>query len=737
MGQNVSQEQLQAHLTKQESLIRQLQAAVDKQGIQISKRKSLAESLGSGVTINNADLVEDETIGLEQKLGKAIRRRAEESDISPEEESQPNVSLADLTEEERQALATTKPWLAALIKPTNFEFGKTDPAPKLTLELEHIFGYRSNEVRNNLRWIDNEHIVYFAGTVGIVHDIKSNTQKFFRQHSDDILCLTFHSGRRVCATGEQGKIPSIYIWDVDTCKVVAKLAGFHRRGVSSLAFSDDGSTLLSVGVDDDNSVAVYDWSNGACLASEKTGSTRILGAGFVFSSATSFVTAGIQQLSFWELSSGSLTRTPATLGAADNETFLCVASTPEYTVVGTGKGDLYCFHGSTFAKAIPAHQTCVNSITADRHMVYCGGRDGFLTAINTVTGQKLNTVNLNKNELPEAVKAGANAVRAIDVIGADEPIAVAGTISGAIAVVNINKGTLTLVAQFHTGDLQKARAYGELGGLAASPTAPIFVSAGEDRTMRIWNAETRTLVKKVALTARAQTVTWSPDGKWIAVGSQDGRVVMFDSTGNDYISIRRTRRRVQVARFSADSTKLLVGTGDAAINLYDATKDFSHLKRIAVGSVPLGIDWSVDGTAFQVCTQSYELLFFQLDGTPIEPSAAKDIQWATQSCILGWDVQGVWPEGSDGTDVAAVSRSHDSGLLASVEASGTVKVFQFPCVGSGLDKEGSLPRRPHSVRATGHSGYLTGVQWSHDDQRLFTSGGTDLSIFQWRVVRSA
>jgi len=46
--------------------------------------------------------------------------------------------------------------------------------------------------------------------------------------------------------------------------------GFHRRAVNLLAFSPDGTKLVSVGQDDYNSVAVYNWEQGALLASAKT-----------------------------------------------------------------------------------------------------------------------------------------------------------------------------------------------------------------------------------------------------------------------------------------------------------------------------------------------------------------------------------------------------------------------------------------------------------------------------------
>tara|TARA_B110000305_G_C18802095_1_gene343159 strand:+ start:256 stop:510 length:255 start_codon:yes stop_codon:yes gene_type:complete len=52
---------------------------------------------------------------------------------------------------------------------------------------------------------------------------------------------------------------SIVIFDSETAETVQVLTGFHKRAVSQLAFSSDGSLLASAGNDDNHSIAVYDW----------------------------------------------------------------------------------------------------------------------------------------------------------------------------------------------------------------------------------------------------------------------------------------------------------------------------------------------------------------------------------------------------------------------------------------------------------------------------------------------
>ena len=202
-------------------------------------------------------------------------------------------------------------------------------------------------------------------------------------------------------------------------------------------------------------------------------------------------------------------------------------------------------------------------------------------------------------------------------------------------------------------------------------------------------------------------------------------------------SITKCRRRIQSIKFSPSSSLVAVGSADNVIHLYDVNSNFEFKGALkGHSSVVLKIDFSTDEKYLQTCSQSYELIFFDLTTMTQHTRSRelKDVQWATFTSILGWDVQGIWPKDSDGSDVNAVARSHSAKYLATAEDTGLVKLFNYPCVGGGLDRLGSLNRRPDSHRLTGHSEHVTEVAWTADDQRVITTGGADLAIMQWRVV---
>jgi hypothetical protein len=59
--------------------------------------------------------------------------------------------------------------------------------------------------------------------------------------------------------------------------------------------------------------------------------------------------------------------------------------------------------------------------------------------------------------------------------------------------------------------------------------------------------------------------------------------------------------------------------------------------------------------------------------------------------VLGFEVMGIWPDGSDGTDVNACDRSGSGRHLVTTDDFGGVNLFNHPCVVGLVQVECSLP----------------------------------------------
>jgi WD40 repeat protein len=171
-----------------------------------------------------------------------------------------------------------------------------------------------------------------------------------------------------------------------------------------------------------------------------------------------------------------------------------------------------------------------------------------------------------------------------------------------------------------------------------------------------------------------------------------------------------------------------------------------------------------------------------------------EVHWATQSCVFGWAVSGIWPEGADGTDINALARTNKPYLgkgekdlpwrhyLASADDAGAVRLFHYPCIQkrahahecvaqlqprarswpvhclrSVLDrlapanmlstalnrpavpKSRHTPREylPPAARNRGHAAFVTNVSWTSDDTHVLSTGGGENTICQWVLVTSS
>ena len=56
------------------------------------------------------------------------------------------------------------------------------------------------------------------------------------------------------------------MWQSNNMQTLASLRGFHEMGVAAMGFNKDGTKLASVGLDQDHSIAIWDWRKAVRLA---------------------------------------------------------------------------------------------------------------------------------------------------------------------------------------------------------------------------------------------------------------------------------------------------------------------------------------------------------------------------------------------------------------------------------------------------------------------------------------
>ncbi|KAJ3114141.1 hypothetical protein HDU96_002522 [Phlyctochytrium bullatum] len=141
--------------------------------------------------------------------------------------------------------------------------------PKEDLVLEYVHGYRMREVNNNAYYLSSSEIVFPAGSMGIVMNTKSNTQKFFQgRHKEDVTGICLDPEKKFVATGDivsHSDGTFVYIWDAsnpeDRSKDIEIRVGEGKlaRGVADLQFSPNGEYLVVACMDDNKTIFIYTW----------------------------------------------------------------------------------------------------------------------------------------------------------------------------------------------------------------------------------------------------------------------------------------------------------------------------------------------------------------------------------------------------------------------------------------------------------------------------------------------
>lgn len=193
------------------------------------------------------------------------------------------------------------------------------------------------------------------------------------------------------------------------------------------------------------------------------------------------------------------------------------------------------------------------------------------------------------------------------------------------------------------------------------------------------------------------SLKWSPDGKMLAIGDQDGNVNLWNSDGTLHKTFKAHNRAynksIMTVRFSPDSQMIATGTWGNEVKL-----------------------WKLDGTLYKTLeghNKSVNALDFSSDGQIIASgSSDKTVKlWSRDGLLLKT------LEGHQG-EIWGVSISPDSQMIASASADGTVKLW---------NRDGLLLKT-----LKGHKDTVRAVRFNADGH-ILASASDDGTVKLWRL----
>eukprot|EP00486_Rosalina_sp_Unknown_P002333 CAMPEP_0201576290 /NCGR_PEP_ID=MMETSP0190_2-20130828/22024_1 /ASSEMBLY_ACC=CAM_ASM_000263 /TAXON_ID=37353 /ORGANISM="Rosalina sp." /LENGTH=798 /DNA_ID=CAMNT_0048006991 /DNA_START=145 /DNA_END=2541 /DNA_ORIENTATION=+ len=293
---------------------------------------------------------------------------------------------------------------------------------------------------------------------------------------------------------------------------------------------------------------------------------------------------------------------------------------------------------------------------------------------------------------------------------------------------------------------------GQIWALATSPNECIFATGGYDNAVKIWDAKTRKCVATYEFEKDDNNPKgyqfcsghWSNNGDILAFGTEDSNIAIFTYRGGELkfleiINIPPKNENAEVEgvaylRFSGKTEYLAAAHMDSNLYIYsigNATGDspsFDVWAPMGHVAAPTNVQFNADATMVKTLTRDYEIAHWTLDGNAKKGSFAANqphpdkMKWTDDPLIAGWDTQGLYQKGWDGTDLNDATVTSDNKFIASGDDYGNVRLHSYPAINPDFNK-----------KYGGHAEFVVGVEFLRDDSQLITCGGNDMAIFQWKL----
>jgi WD40 repeat protein len=285
---------------------------------------------------------------------------------------------------------------------------------------------------------------------------------------------------------------------------------------------------------------------------------------------------------------------------------------------------------------------------------------------------------------------------------------------------------------------------GFINGVAWSPDGQNIVTASEDKTARIWNAANH--IQTSVLRGHAGSVisvAWSPDGRRVVTGSDDGTARIWDSdTGAQVALLSGHAGKVYAAAFSPDGARIVTASADRTARIWSA-KTGQQL------SVLTGHDSFLTDAAFSpdgrhIVTSSGDKTARIWDSATGRQTGLLTGHGAfVNSASFSPDGRFILTASEDRTaviwDAATGARltslmGHSAGVRSAAYSADGRHV-----VTGSSDRTARLwdvaPMDRNTTVLSGHSGYLTSIAFSPDGRR-FATASFDQTVRIWDPTRS-
>ncbi|KRZ04291.1 Echinoderm microtubule-associated protein-like 1 [Trichinella zimbabwensis] len=618
--------------------------------------------------------------------------------------------------------------------PTNLDeeqFYNQTQAPTETANLEWVYAYQSNQCKNNLHFLPTNELLYAVESVIILSDFEKHTQRYYTNHTER------HSSSSGTSSG--GK-QSIRIWEAITLhtRAVLNVDSIHAGAVALLALSklseytkknkhssitfqcqDAGQYLVTVEEQPNQRFAVWQWKERRLLAESRHDHGTIVGCEF----------------------------------------HPCIGKL--FLLHSDVKLTLATIHGDRLREIYPQEDHPMTSCTrrfigatfADNGDLLTGDLDSAITVWDARNGRqkyKFKTAHsggvtlMLVNQCGMLFTVGGRDQKLIEWTSNLQKICNIAQISDQhckIKSITFGNGEEIFLATEDGRVLRRTTLDGKFEEviptvesisprcLAIHPLLLRFISCNRDGRLTIWDGASKSLISYVDLNKHCQTLAWQNSGQAIAVGCKDGSWLILDSS---LANITTTcccvlKTSITCLEFSQSDNKLAVGDTNGTLYIYQLQS--GHTDYILLGKTkPLKcaiqyIDWSDNEQLLRTQTENAEIFYYNASNGLEEITTQTMLHnavWKTENCFANLNTLGAMSNLPESNNKTLMTISHKKKLLAIIDESSTLKLFNYPCISENALYTTTCVRMLNAET----------LLFTNDDSRIITTGS---NIFQWSI----